>query len=414
MRQLFDPAAGIGVSFLRQPIGSSDFTAAAAHYTYDDVPAGQTDFGLARFSIAHDEAQILPLLRRARQLNPRLTIMATPWSPPAWMKTTDSLVGGRLKDDPAVVRRVRPLSREVRAGLRGGRGADRLPVGAERAAEPQPVRVPGHRPAGRASRRRSSTRSGRCCARPARGRRSCRYDHNWATHPNDIASTPPGEDPATDYPYQILAGPAATLGRRHGVPLLLRRPERPDRAAQRLPGQGHLVHRVLRLARPDRPAGPVLPRHAGLARPQHRDRHDPQLGRSPSSPGTSRSTRPAVRTSAAATPAPALVTVQPDGTCPTNAEYYTVGHLSQVREARRGPHRQHVVRHHRLERPDHGRRLPQPGRLDRAGGAQRERRSALVRRRRSATASSTTRCPAARWPPSPGPGPLTAYDGCVQ
>ena len=35
------------------------------------------------------------------------------------------------------------------------------------------------------------------------------YDHNWATHPGDIASTPPGESPETDYPYQILASPAA-------------------------------------------------------------------------------------------------------------------------------------------------------------------------------------------------------------
>jgi glucosylceramidase len=92
---------GIGVSALRQPIGSSDFTD-EPHYTYDDMPPGQTDFALAHFSIAHDRAQILPLLRRARALNPRLPVIATPWSPPAWMKTTDSLVGGRLKDDPRV------------------------------------------------------------------------------------------------------------------------------------------------------------------------------------------------------------------------------------------------------------------------------------------------------------------------
>ena len=62
MRKLFDPRQGIGVSFLRQPVGSSDFTAAAAHYTYDDMPAGQADFGLTHFSIAHDQAQILPRL----------------------------------------------------------------------------------------------------------------------------------------------------------------------------------------------------------------------------------------------------------------------------------------------------------------------------------------------------------------
>ncbi|MBY8850507.1 hypothetical protein K7G98_19670, partial [Saccharothrix sp. MB29] len=109
MRDLFDPVHGIGVSFLRQPVGSSDFTAEAEHYTYDDVPPGQTDFDLRHFSIAHDEAVILPLLREAKRLNPRLKVMATPWSPPAWMKTTDSLVGGRLEDDPRGLRRLRAL-----------------------------------------------------------------------------------------------------------------------------------------------------------------------------------------------------------------------------------------------------------------------------------------------------------------
>ena len=69
MRSVFDPVLGIGVSALRQPIGASDFTD-EPHYTYDDVPAGQTDFALAHFSIAHDQAQILPLLRQARALNP--------------------------------------------------------------------------------------------------------------------------------------------------------------------------------------------------------------------------------------------------------------------------------------------------------------------------------------------------------
>ncbi|WP_223165861.1 glycoside hydrolase family 30 protein [Lentzea indica] len=102
MRKLFDPVRGIGVSFLRQPVGSSDFTAAQEHYTYDDVPAGQTDFPLRHFSVQHDEAKILPLLREAKRLNPRLKVMATPWSPPAWMKTGNSLVGGQLKDDPKI------------------------------------------------------------------------------------------------------------------------------------------------------------------------------------------------------------------------------------------------------------------------------------------------------------------------
>ena len=101
MRLLFDPRGGLGLSYLRQPMGASDFVA-GPHYTYDDVPAGQTDFRLKHFSIAHDRAEILPLLRQALRLNPNLKVMATPWSPPAWMKTNDSLVGGRFKDDPRV------------------------------------------------------------------------------------------------------------------------------------------------------------------------------------------------------------------------------------------------------------------------------------------------------------------------
>src|SRR4051812_28735340 len=129
MRSLFDRDQGIGVSFLRQVVGSSDFTAAPQHYTYDDVPAGQTDFALRNFSIAHDQAQILPLLRRAKQLNPSLKVMATPWSPPAWMKTGDSLVGGRLKDDPAVYNAyARYLVKFVKAYAAAGVPVDFLSV----------------------------------------------------------------------------------------------------------------------------------------------------------------------------------------------------------------------------------------------------------------------------------------------
>jgi len=94
MTKLFSPSQGIGLDFLRQPIGASDF--ARSVYSYDDVPAGQTDPSLANFSISHDTAYILPILAQARQLNPATTIMATPWSPPGWMKTSGSMIGGSL------------------------------------------------------------------------------------------------------------------------------------------------------------------------------------------------------------------------------------------------------------------------------------------------------------------------------
>ncbi|WP_163552705.1 glycoside hydrolase family 30 protein [Candidatus Frankia alpina] len=91
MRSLFDPDAGAGLSFLRQPIGASDFSRAAV--TYDDVPAGQSDPQLRQFSVAPDEQHLLPLLRHARKLNPDLRVMATPWTAPAWMRTGGTLAG---------------------------------------------------------------------------------------------------------------------------------------------------------------------------------------------------------------------------------------------------------------------------------------------------------------------------------
>lgn len=98
MRDLFDPKDGIGLGMLRQPMGASDFSA-TGNYSYDDMPAGQTDPPLSHFSVAHDLAYIVPLLKQAREINPSVKIVATPWSPPGWMKTSDSMVGGSLKPD---------------------------------------------------------------------------------------------------------------------------------------------------------------------------------------------------------------------------------------------------------------------------------------------------------------------------
>ncbi|GAA3293019.1 ricin-type beta-trefoil lectin domain protein [Dactylosporangium vinaceum] len=95
MQKLFDPVNGIGVSFLRNPMGASDL--ARSGYSYDDRPAGQTDPGLAGFSISHDLADVLPLTKQAQQLNPQLTTMASPWTAPGWMKDSGSLNGGWLQ-----------------------------------------------------------------------------------------------------------------------------------------------------------------------------------------------------------------------------------------------------------------------------------------------------------------------------
>ncbi len=95
MEDLFGKAPGIGLSFTRLTIGASDFS--RRHYTLDDVPAGQTDYPLAGFSIDPMRADVLPVLKSAMAINPKLQVMASPWSAPAWMKTGDSLIKGTLR-----------------------------------------------------------------------------------------------------------------------------------------------------------------------------------------------------------------------------------------------------------------------------------------------------------------------------
>ena len=98
MTNLFSPANGIGLGLLRQPLGASDFST-VGNYSYDDMPAGQTDPNLTSFSTTHDDAYIIPVLKQALQINPSMKIIGTPWSPPGWMKTTGSMIGGNLKPE---------------------------------------------------------------------------------------------------------------------------------------------------------------------------------------------------------------------------------------------------------------------------------------------------------------------------
>lgn len=94
MKNLFDKEDGIGLSYLRMPLGSSDFTAQAQHYTFAD-----TCCDLSNFSINKDKAYILPVARMAKQYNKNLRYMGSSWSAPAWMKDSASLFNGKLKYD---------------------------------------------------------------------------------------------------------------------------------------------------------------------------------------------------------------------------------------------------------------------------------------------------------------------------
>lgn len=92
MTSLFSTGGdGIGLSYLRQPLGSSDFNADSSLYTYEDSPGS--------FSIDRDKAEIIPVLKQATSVNPAIRFMGTPWTPPAWMKTNNALNGGSLKPE---------------------------------------------------------------------------------------------------------------------------------------------------------------------------------------------------------------------------------------------------------------------------------------------------------------------------
>ena len=183
------------------------------HYTFDDVPPGQTDYDLRHFSHRRTTSARDPAAAAAgARAQPRPQGDGTPWSPPAWMKTNDSLVGGRLIDDPRIYQAYADYLVEVRPGLRGSRGADLRTDHPERAAEPQPLRLPRHRPARRARRSRSSTGSGPRCRRRACTRRSSATTTTGPSTPTTSPTTPPGEDPETEYPADLLLESAPRAG----------------------------------------------------------------------------------------------------------------------------------------------------------------------------------------------------------
>ncbi|MGQ8872204.1 glycoside hydrolase family 30 protein [Paenibacillus sp. TSA_86.1] len=97
MTRLFHPTEGIGLSVIRNPMGASDY--ARTVYSYNDLPDQHTDPELAGFSIAHDEADIIPLTQQALALNSDLKLFASPWSAPGWMKTSGSMITGQLKPE---------------------------------------------------------------------------------------------------------------------------------------------------------------------------------------------------------------------------------------------------------------------------------------------------------------------------
>jgi glucosylceramidase len=91
LREFFHPSEA-GFSVCRVCLGASDY--ATKMYSYDE---GDPDPELKRFSLDHDKQYILPILRQARAINPDLCLFGSPWSPPGWMKTGGSMLGGSMR-----------------------------------------------------------------------------------------------------------------------------------------------------------------------------------------------------------------------------------------------------------------------------------------------------------------------------
>jgi glucosylceramidase len=98
LKELFTTGAdGIGVSYLRLSIGASDMNERV--YSYDDLPAGETDSEMTKFSLEPDRADVIPVLKEILAIRPGIKILGSPWSAPAWMKTNNDVKGGELKPE---------------------------------------------------------------------------------------------------------------------------------------------------------------------------------------------------------------------------------------------------------------------------------------------------------------------------
>ncbi|WP_426687473.1 glycoside hydrolase family 30 protein [Rhodanobacter ginsengiterrae] len=94
LQELFGPSPGLNFNMLRITLGASDFS--LQHYTLDDMPAGQVDPELQHFNVAVDQRDVMPVLHDILAIQPGVLIIASPWSAPAWMKTSANVISGSL------------------------------------------------------------------------------------------------------------------------------------------------------------------------------------------------------------------------------------------------------------------------------------------------------------------------------
>ncbi len=98
LKELFDFSDNnIGISFLRISVGASDLDDHV--FSYNDLKDGERDLSLSKFSLEKDKKYLIPLLKDILKINPKIQILASPWSPPTWMKDNKQSKGGSLKTE---------------------------------------------------------------------------------------------------------------------------------------------------------------------------------------------------------------------------------------------------------------------------------------------------------------------------
>lgn len=207
IERLVHPERGIGFNLVRICIGTPDFTG-DPWYSYDDLPAGESDPALEKFSIERDKAYILPALAIARAKNPDLLFFASPWSPPGWMKSTGDMIGGHLLPERYDVY-ARYFVKFIRAYEAEGIPIHAITVqnepGVDRSKESNPKwHYPSCKWRGEEERDFIKNHLGPLFEREGIKTEIWCYDHNYNAKP-----TLGGDDPGIGYPRAILSDPGA-------------------------------------------------------------------------------------------------------------------------------------------------------------------------------------------------------------
>ncbi len=95
LKELFGQGPNdLNVNYLRISIGASDLDATV--FSYDDLQEGEVDPDLIKMTIAKDQEFLIPILKEIQSIQPNLKLIASPWSPPVWMKDNGKSKGGHL------------------------------------------------------------------------------------------------------------------------------------------------------------------------------------------------------------------------------------------------------------------------------------------------------------------------------